>query len=76
MTTPLPKSGKIKFTRTVIYDIDELRDEYSDAHLIPMSDDEMKDTLIDWLVEDMTVPISSDTVIVTNENGEELQWIF
>lgn len=66
------KGGKIKFTRTVIYNIDAMRDD-SD---LENDDKALVDKMLDWLAEDMTVPVGSDTVIVTDENGKELKWVF
>lgn len=66
------KGGKIKFTRTVIYNIDAMRD---DAEL-ENDDKALADRLLDWLAEDMTAPVDSETVIATDENGKELKWVF
>lgn len=73
-TMPLPKSGKIKFTRTVIYDIDELKDEFTRYLSGDTTDEDIANRIYDWLVEDMALPICSDTVIVTNGSGKKLNW--
>lgn len=73
---PLPKTGKIKFTRTIVYDIDKLRDEALVDSDYGKDDKVLADQILDWLVDDMTVPPCSDTVVVTNGSGKELKWIF